>query len=111
MLPQPPRAYVIDFSAVPIVDATAAATIEGFVRRARRRSAAVWIAGAEPSIRRELLVHGARLPAVRFRSTLADAVAGARGDAARAPADGLPRRPDAAQAPASPPTPPGGIDA
>ena len=35
-----PKAYVIDFSAVPIIDSTAAATIEGFTRKARRHHAA-----------------------------------------------------------------------
>ncbi len=47
-----PRAYVIDFSAVPVVDSTGAATIEGFVRKARRRGAAVYVTGASRRVRR-----------------------------------------------------------
>jgi SulP family sulfate permease len=70
-----PKAYVIDFSAVPIIDSTAAATIEGFARKARRHRAAVYVAGARPAIRRVLLTHGVRPPQVRFKSTLADALA------------------------------------
>ena len=70
-----PKAYVIDFSAVPLVDSTAAATIEGFARKARDRSAVVYIAGARPAVRRVLLTHGVRPPHVRFKSKLADAVA------------------------------------
>jgi SulP family sulfate permease len=73
-----PKAYVIDFSAVPVVDSTAAATIEGFVRKARRNRAALYIAGTQPSVRRVLLTHGVRPPHARFRTKLADAVAAAR---------------------------------
>ena len=76
-----PKAYVIDFSAVPVTDSTAAATIEGFVRKARRRRASVYIAGAQPAVRRVLLTHGVRPPQVRFRTKLADALAAARRDA------------------------------
>lgn len=73
-----PKAYVIDFSAVPIIDSTAAATIEGFARKARRHRAAVYVAGARPAVRRVLLTHGVRPPQVRFKSKLADALAVAR---------------------------------
>jgi SulP family sulfate permease len=73
-----PKAYVIDFSAVAMLDSTAAATIEGFARRARGHGATLYIAGARPPIRRVLLAHGVRQPQVHFRGTLADAVAAAR---------------------------------
>jgi SulP family sulfate permease len=73
-----PKAYVIDFSAVPIIDSTAAATIEGFARKAQHAHATVYIAGAQPAIRRALLTHGVRRPAVHFRTTVADALAAAR---------------------------------
>jgi sulfate permease, SulP family len=73
-----PRAYVIDVSAVPVLDSTAAMTIEGFVRKAHRAGAVVYIAGASPPIRRSLLFHGVRPPRVRFRTGLAEAVAAAR---------------------------------
>jgi SulP family sulfate permease len=72
-----PKAYVIDFSAVPILDSTAAATIEGIVRKARRQEARVYIAGARPQVRRVLLTHGVRPPQVRFKATIDDAVASA----------------------------------
>jgi SulP family sulfate permease len=72
-----PKAYVIDFSAVPVLDSTAAATIAGFVRKARRHGAIVYIAGARPAIRRILLIHGVRRPQVRFKTALADALASA----------------------------------
>ncbi|MDB5393083.1 MAG: sulfate transporter [Rhodospirillales bacterium] len=73
-----PKAYVIDFSAVPVLDSTAAATIEGFARKARNQGAALFIAGARPSVRRVLLTHGVRPPHVRFKTKLIDAVAAAR---------------------------------
>ncbi len=73
-----PRAYVIDFSAVPVLDSTGAATIDGFVRKSHRRGAAVYISGAARPIRRVLLVHGIRPPRVRFKRDLADAVAAAQ---------------------------------
>jgi len=73
-----PRAYVIDFSGVPILDSTAAATIAGFARDARRHGTAVFVSGARPAVRRLLLLHGVRPPEVRFRTTIANAVAAAR---------------------------------
>ncbi|MDB5362124.1 MAG: sulfate transporter [Rhodospirillales bacterium] len=72
-----PKAYVIDFSAVPVIDSTAAATIEGFARTARRKGAALFIAGARAPIRRVLLTHGVSPPHVRFETKLADAVTAA----------------------------------
>jgi SulP family sulfate permease len=77
-----PKACVIDFSAVPVIDSTAAATIEGFARKARRNRAAVYVAGARPAIRRTLLMHGVRPPHVRFKARLADALAAARREVA-----------------------------
>ena len=53
----------------------------GLARKARRRGAAVYIAGATRPIRRVLLTHGVRPPHVRFRSTVADAIASARAKA------------------------------
>lgn len=73
-----PKAYVIDFSGVPILDSTGAATIEGFVRKAHHQGATVHIGGASPSVRRVLLIHGMRPPRVRFKRTLTDAVTSAR---------------------------------
>ncbi|WCP12154.1 C4-dicarboxylic acid transporter DauA [Sphingobium sp. AntQ-1] len=75
-----PKAYVIDFSAVPLLDSTAAATIEGFVRKAHRKGAIVYIAGARPAVRRTLLTHGARPPHARYRKTLSGAVEAAHAD-------------------------------
>jgi SulP family sulfate permease len=72
-----PKAYVIDFSAVPVVDSTAAATVEGFVRKAHRQGAAIYITGARAPIRRVLLTHGVRPPRVRFKANIERAVSAA----------------------------------
>ncbi|MBX3569638.1 MAG: STAS domain-containing protein [Rhizobiaceae bacterium] len=69
-----PKAYVLDLSDVPVLDSTAAATIQGFARKARRRGVAVYITGAGPGIRRTLLRHGVRPPLARFRSGIDEAV-------------------------------------
>jgi sulfate permease, SulP family len=73
-----PKAYVIDFSAVSVIDSTAAATIEGFVRKARRHNALVYIAGSLPAVRRALLTHAVRPPHVHFFTKLDAAIAAAR---------------------------------
>jgi sulfate permease, SulP family len=69
---------VIDFSAVSVIDSTAAATIEGFVRKARRNHALVYITGAEPGTRRMLFMHGVRPPQVHFAAKLEAAMVAAR---------------------------------
>ena len=73
-----PRAVVVDISAVPVIDSTAAATIEGFVHKSERRGALVYISGASPAVRRVLLLHHVRPPKVHFRPSAEDAVASAR---------------------------------
>jgi SulP family sulfate permease len=73
-----PRAHVMDFSAVTVIDSTAAVTLEGFVRRARNQRAQVYITGTVPAVRRELLAQGMREPQVRYRNTVEDALAEAR---------------------------------
>ncbi|WP_207476820.1 SulP family inorganic anion transporter [Arenibaculum pallidiluteum] len=89
-LAEHPRAYVIDVSAVPFLDSTAAATIEGFVRKARRQGATVYVAGAARPIRRVLLAHGVRPPRVRFRTTVAEAIAAAHAAGRSLGAEALP---------------------
>jgi SulP family sulfate permease len=73
-----PRAYVIDFSAVSILDSTAAATIAGIVHRAHRHGVKFFMAGAGDGIRGTLLAHGVSAPAVAYYPALTDALADAR---------------------------------
>ena len=83
-----PQRYVLDFSAVPYIDSTAAASIAGFVRKAAGRHAGTHIVGASPAVRRVLVTHGVRAPQALFHSTMDDfhASTGADATAAQAPA-------------------------
>jgi SulP family sulfate permease len=92
-----PKAYVIDFSAVPVIDSTAAVTIGGFARSAARRGAGVYLVGARPAIRRQLLSHRIGPPDVQFRANIADALDAARGGEVR-PSDALPAKAEAGSA-------------
>ncbi len=68
------KALVLDFSAVPFLDATAAHTIAGVARKTKAGSVRLYIAGAATHVRRELLLHGVRPPRVRFKRTVANAL-------------------------------------
>ncbi len=70
-----PKVYVLDFTAVPVLDSTAAATVAGFARKAVRDGSAIFISGARPSIRRGLLAQGIRPPAAHYYATVEKAVA------------------------------------
>jgi SulP family sulfate permease len=89
-----PKAYVIDFSAVSFFDSTAAATIEGFAHKVRRRKAEVYIANAHPAVEKTLTMRGVRPPLVQFKTTLDEALAAAHADtrasAASAPLEHIP---------------------
>jgi len=67
---QQAKAYIIDFSAVPIVDSTAAAMLEGFVQRMNRRGTQIFLTGARPAVRRVLLPQGLKPPHVRYAATI-----------------------------------------
>jgi SulP family sulfate permease len=69
-----PGALVLDFSAVPFLDSTAANVIEGTVRKATRGNSKVFITGATPAVRRMLFAHGVRPPHVRYKATAQSAV-------------------------------------
>src|SRR3954470_16658848 len=64
-----PKVHVIDFSAVTLIDSTAVATIDGYVRKAERNGAKVIITGAAHPVERTLASHGLRPPRVEFRAT------------------------------------------
>jgi len=73
-----PKHYVIDFSAVPVIDSTAVATIDGFARKAQRHGVAVTLTGMPPAVRAALESHGVSPPRVQFSPTVAEALAGLR---------------------------------
>jgi SulP family sulfate permease len=70
-----PKAFILDFAEVPLVDSTAANALEGFVRRLRNAGTAVYFTSARKGVRRTLLQAGLRRPLVIYAPSIADAVA------------------------------------
>ena len=66
--------FVLDCSAVPFLDSTAANVIEGAARKAKRAGVRFFIAGASPQVRRMLFAHGVRPPHVRYKATVGKAL-------------------------------------
>lgn len=79
--------FVLDCSAVPFLDSTAANVIEGAARKAERAGVRFFIAGAAPQVRRMLFTHGARPPHVRYKATVAGALKQIRRERAGVPAE------------------------
>jgi sulfate permease, SulP family len=73
------KAFVVDFAAVPFLDSTAANAMSRVAAKARRQRIKLFITGASPTVRRELLTHGVRPPLVRYRETIERAVADIKG--------------------------------
>lgn len=73
-IPSGHKGLVIDFAAVPLLDSSAANVIARVAAKARQRGLRVFLTGASPQVRRELLIHGARPPMVRYRRDIAGAV-------------------------------------
>ena len=69
------KAFVIDFAAVPFLDSTAANAMSRVAAKAKRRGTQLFITGASPTVRRALLTHGVRPPRVKYRETIARAIA------------------------------------
>ena len=68
------RVLVIDFSAVPLVDATAANTIEVLAHKAARRDIRIVLTGTSKAIRHELFLHGIKPPLVRYERSIDSAL-------------------------------------
>ena len=69
------RALIIDLSAVPFLDATAANTLEGLARKAAKRRVRVVLTGTNHEVRQELFVHGVKPPLVRYERSIDTALA------------------------------------
>jgi len=72
------KAFILDFSAVPFIDSTAANTIGGIAAKAQKNGVRLLVAGATPAVARTLYTHGLRPPAVPFEATLEQALLTAR---------------------------------
>ena len=68
------KALILDFSAVPFLDSTAAHTIGGVARKSHSSGVKLYITGTTPHIRRELLLHGVRPQSARFKRTVDNAL-------------------------------------
>ena len=68
------KSFILDCSAVPFLDSTAANVIEGAVRKAERAGVRFFITGASPSVRRMLFSHGVKPPHVRYKATIENAL-------------------------------------
>jgi len=64
------RALVIDFTAVPFLDSTAANTIESLAHKAGRRGVRVILTGTSHGIRQELFAHAIKPPLVGYDRTI-----------------------------------------
>ncbi|MCP4617510.1 MAG: STAS domain-containing protein [Bradyrhizobium sp.] len=79
------KSFVVDFSAVPFLDSTAANAMGRVAARARRQGIRLFITGASQTVRRELIKHGVSPPRAKFRETVERAVADIKGHNAKAP--------------------------
>jgi SulP family sulfate permease len=68
-----PLAFVLDLSAVPLADATAAQTLDGFLKKAKRSGAPLYIAGARPEVRRVLEANGLTEDRVTYAASVEEA--------------------------------------
>ncbi len=64
------KAFVVDFSAVPLLDSTAANAIHRLSVKAQRQGLRLYISGASRGVRRVLLTHGVRPPLAKYRETI-----------------------------------------
>jgi SulP family sulfate permease len=68
-----PKAFILDLSAVPLADATAAHALLSFVEKTRRKGVRIYLAGANPGVMRVLWSNGLTRALVTYASTVAEA--------------------------------------
>jgi sulfate permease, SulP family len=68
------KALIVDFAAVPFLDSTGSNVMEGLAHKAEKRGVKLFVSGANTDVRRSLLTHGVRPPAVHFATTIDDAL-------------------------------------
>jgi SulP family sulfate permease len=64
------RALIIDLSAVPFLDSTAANVLEGLAERSVRRGVQVVLTGTTEPVRKVLFVHGVKPPLVTYEAVI-----------------------------------------
>jgi SulP family sulfate permease len=73
-----PRVFILDFSAVPIIDSTAARALHGFVHKLQRSGTRIYFSGARTGVRRTLISAGLKRPAVLYSDSVDSARTAAR---------------------------------
>lgn len=69
-----PKTFILDFSAVPFLDSTAANTIEGVARKAQRNGVTLVLTGVPKHVRHVLWAHGVHPPLVRYKRSIDSAL-------------------------------------
>ncbi len=69
------RALIVDLSAVPFLDATAANALEGLARKAAKRRLRFVLTGTNHEVRQALFVHSVKPPLVRYERSIDAALA------------------------------------
>ena len=72
-----PRVFILDFSAVPLIDSTAAKALDGIVRKLQRSGARVYFTGARAGVQQALLAAGLGPPKVIYSPSVEAARAAA----------------------------------
>jgi SulP family sulfate permease len=73
-----PRAFILDFAAVPFVDSSAAHALHGFLAKAAKLGTPVYLTSTSAHVRRELVANGIAKPAVHYGKSIETCIAGIR---------------------------------
>ena len=76
---QHPRVFILDFSAVPLIDSTGAHALHGFVHKLQRSGTRIYFSAARDSVAATLAASGLRQPVVTYSDSVESAKAAARG--------------------------------
>ncbi len=73
-----PKAFILDFHEVPLIDSTAAATLRGFAKRLNRGGTRVYFAGTRHRVRETLFAAGLTPPLVSYKTNVEAALGSAK---------------------------------
>jgi SulP family sulfate permease len=73
-----PHAFILDFSAVPLIDSTAAKALHGFVHKLQRSGTTIYFSGVRASVAATLAKSGLREPVVTYSESVETARTAAR---------------------------------
>ncbi len=76
-----PRAFILDFEDVPLVDSSAAKVLRSTVAKLTRAGTTVYFTGTKPGVRAVLLKAGVRTPEVQYLPSVEDAAEAAHAQA------------------------------